>query len=89
MNVESWLLLKKGIEIESLFKSRLKSRLKKRMTLGKKTDSLRERKYELDDGTEIELKLMLLITNPRAKIKIKSNTEESFEKIKNDLGLIL
>lgn len=67
----------------------MKSRLKKRMTLGKKTDTLRERKYELDDGTEIELKLMLLVTNPRAKIKIESNTEEAFEKIKNDLGLIL
>ena len=84
MIFDVWLSLKKGQEIELLLKTSLKNRVKARKLL-KKDDMERQRIYELDEGTKIDLK-MSMITN-KSKIRIENDDEFCLDAIKGELGI--
>ena len=88
MIFDEWVSLKKGQEVELLLKTLLKSRVKTRKLL-KKDDTGRQKTYELDDGTKIDLKISDLITNTQAKIRIENDDENCVETIKGELGINL
>ena len=86
MIFDEWLSLKKGQEVELLLKTLLKSRVNTRK-LVKKDDMGRQRTYELDDGTKIDLKISDMITNTRAKLRIENDDENCVDVIKGELGI--
>lgn len=86
MIFDEWVSLKKGQEVELLLKTFLKSRVKTRK-LVKKDEFERQRTYELDDGTKINLKIRLI--SNKAKIRIENDDDSCVLDINGELGINL